>query len=126
MPRTTHRRNGEREHLLEEQPSDGRHHGSSTGSPSLLLLWVLLATVAGAQPQIDGDWIAYGRDPGGERYSPLTSIHRGNVGSLQVAWTYRTGDAYTPPRGRATAFEATPLHVDGTLYLSTPLGRVHA
>ena len=29
-------------------------------------------------------------------------------------------------QGRPTAFEATPLYVDGTLYLSTPLGRVIA
>jgi glucose dehydrogenase len=27
---------------------------------------------------------------------------------------------------RATSFEETPLHVDGTLYLSTPVGRVIA
>ena len=76
--------------------------------------------------QTDGDWPAYGRDPGGERFSPLDGINRENVASLQVAWTFRTGDAYQPPRGRPTAFEATPLYVDGTLYLSTPLGRVIA
>ena len=76
--------------------------------------------------QIDGDWPAYGRDQGGERFSPLDAINRGNVTSLQVAWTFRTGDAYQPPKSRPTAFEATPLHVDGTLYLSTPLGRVIA
>jgi quinoprotein glucose dehydrogenase len=74
----------------------------------------------------DGDWPAYGRDAGGERFSPLDAIRRENVASLEVAWTFRTGDAYTPERGRPTAFEATPLHVDGTLYLSTPLGRVIA
>jgi len=74
----------------------------------------------------DGDWRAYGRDPGGERFSPLKGIRRDNVASLQIAWTFRTGDGYQPPRGRPTAFEATPLHVDGTLYLSTPVGRVIA
>jgi quinoprotein glucose dehydrogenase len=74
----------------------------------------------------DGDWPAYGRDAGGERFSPLDRITRENVASLQVAWTFRTGDAYEPKEGRATAFEATPLYVDGTLYLSTPLGRVMA
>jgi quinoprotein glucose dehydrogenase len=73
-----------------------------------------------------GDWPAYGRDPGGERFSPLDAIRRENVASLQVAWTFRTGDAYQPKDGRPTAFEATPLHVDGTLYLSTPVGRVIA
>ena len=83
------------------------------------------ASQAGAS-QTDGDWPAYGRDQGGERFSPLAGINRGNVMSLEVAWTFRTGDAYQPPKSRATAFEATPLHVDGTLYLSTPLGRVIA
>lgn len=81
------------------------------------------STIAGQQ---NGEWLAYGRDPGGERYSPLDDINRKNVAALQVAWTFRTGDAYQPPRSRPTAFEATPLYVDGTLYLSTPLGRVIA
>src|SRR4051812_40544936 len=82
------------------------------------------AVLCGAQQ--GGDWPSYGRDAGGERYSPLDRIRRDNVASLQVAWTYHTGDAYQPPTGRATAFEATPLYVEGTLYLSTPLGRVIA
>lgn len=84
---------------------------------------LLAALLNGAQ---DGDWLAYGRDPGGERFSPLDAIRPENVASLQVAWTFRTGDAYQPKTGRPTAFEATPLHIDGTLYLSTPLGRVIA
>ena len=50
---------------------------------------VLGALLVAAQ---DGDWPAYGRDPGGERFSPLDGIRRENVGSLQVAWTFRTGD----------------------------------
>ena len=62
----------------------------------------------------------------GQRFSPLQQIDARNVGSLKVAWTFRTGDAYQPPNSRATAFEATPLYVDGKLYLSTPLGRVLA
>jgi quinoprotein glucose dehydrogenase len=86
-------------------------------------LALLTSVIAGQQ---NGDWLAYGRDTGGERYSPLDDVNRQNVASLQVAWTFRTGDAYQPPRGRPTAFEATPLYVDQTLYLSTPLGRVIA
>jgi quinoprotein glucose dehydrogenase len=74
----------------------------------------------------DNDWAAYGRDAGGERFSPLTAITRENVASLQIAWTYRTGDAYQPKSSRPTAFEATPLYINGTLYLGTPLGRVIA
>ena len=73
-----------------------------------------------------GDWPYYGHDPGGQRFSPLTAINRSNVSGLRIAWTFRTGDAYQPKRGRPTAFEATPLYIGGTLYLSTPLGRVIA
>ena len=79
-----------------------------------------------AQQLPDGDWTAYGRDAGGERFSPLDAISRENVASLEVAWTFRTGDAYQPKDGRPTALEATALHIDGTLYLSTPVGRVIA
>ena len=86
-------------------------------------LVLLASAIVGQQ---NGEWLAYGRDTGGERYSPLEDINRKNVASLRIAWTFRTGDAYQPPRGRPTAFEATPLYVDGTLYLSTPLGRVIA
>lgn len=46
---------------------------------------------------------------------------------LEQAWVYRTGEDYTGTRqaGQA-AFEATPILIDGTLYLSTPTSRVIA
>jgi quinoprotein glucose dehydrogenase len=73
------------------------------------------------------DWAATGRDAGGSRYSPLTEINRENVGQLREAWTYRTGDFSDGKRARSTsAFQVTPLMVDGTLYLSTPFNRVIA
>jgi len=72
-----------------------------------------------------GEWTAYGHDALGGRFSPLAQITRANVGQLVVAWTYRTGEAATDTR-RPPRFEATPLMVDGTLYLSTPLGRAVA
>ncbi len=90
--------------------------------PALSLV-VATALVGAAQ---DADWAAYGRDPGGERFSPLGDVRRENVAALEVAWTFRTGDAYSPKEGRPTAHEATPLHLDDTLFLSTPLGRVIA
>jgi quinoprotein glucose dehydrogenase len=73
------------------------------------------------------DWSANGRDAQGTRYSPASEITRTNVNRLQVAWTYRTGetDAHFKTK-KETAFEATPLVVDGTMYLGTPLGRVIA
>jgi len=60
----------------------------------------------------NGDWPAYGRDPGAMRFSPLDQINTTNVSQLQRAWTYHTGE-----RGRA--FEATPIMVDNVLYTST-------
>ena len=88
---------------------------------------LLLALLALQAPPAPGDWPVYGRDPQGTRYSPAAGVTRANVGRLQVAWTYRTGE--TEPGFRTdkpTAFEATPLVVDGTMYVGTPLGRVIA
>jgi quinoprotein glucose dehydrogenase len=74
-----------------------------------------------------GEWPNYGNDAGGSRYSPLTQIDRQNVGRLRVAWTYRTGETVGEPRPYGHyAFEATPLMVEGALFLSTPYNRVIA
>lgn len=60
-------------------------------------------------------------------YSALKQITRENVAKLQVAWTYHTGalKPETELNGKA-AFEATPILVDGMLYLSTPFNQVIA
>ena len=91
-----------------------------------LAVAILYLTSTRAAGPAGSDWPSYGHDPGGQRFSPLDKINRANVASLKVAWTFRTGDAYQPPRGRPTAFESTPLYIDGVLYLTTPLGRVVA
>jgi quinoprotein glucose dehydrogenase len=73
------------------------------------------------------DWPYYGGDAGGSRYSPLAEINRSNVAALRVAWEYHTGDVSDGSGGRRkSAFEATPIVVDGTMYLSTPFNRVIA
>lgn len=73
------------------------------------------------------DWPAYGRDAGGSRFSPLKQINRDNVSQLKIAWTYRTGaDAVKAVAVKNAAFEATPILVDGLLFLSTPYNRVIA
>ena len=94
-----------------------------------LISFELLAQAASPpkQRKSDSDWPAYGRDPGGSRYSPLTQINRDDVKNLKVAWSYRTGAADVKGRSaHNAAFEATPILVDGTLYLSTPFNRVIA
>ena len=51
-----------------------------------------------------------------------------NAHRLAVAWTYDTRDPIESlaPGADAPLFEATPVHVAGRLYLSTPLGTVAA
>ena len=68
----------------------------------------------------DSGWPAYGGDSGGTRYSPLTQITPANVGQLRVAWTFRTGELGQGVKDWSrSAFEATPILYDGTLYLTT-------
>jgi quinoprotein glucose dehydrogenase len=76
----------------------------------------------------DTGWASYGHDAGGTRYSAAAQINRDNVGQLKVAWTYRTGalDGIDDDLKRNAAFEATPILVDGRLYLSTPFDHVIA
>ncbi len=109
--------------MLRFPGSRAREHARAL-SFALLVIAVGSITFAQLSAQSPGEWIAYGRDPGGSRDSPLTQITSGNVAKLEVAWQYRTGD-YARSDHR-TRFEATPLMVEGTLYLSTPFGRVIA
>ncbi len=62
------------------------------------------------------------------QFSPIRQIQRDNVTQLRVAWTYRTGEPVTPlpGRGKAPAFEPTPIYVDGLLYIGTPYGKAIA
>jgi quinoprotein glucose dehydrogenase len=92
--------------------------------PALLLVFGTLIQAAPLASQ-SPDWPAYGRDRGGERFSPLRAIHRGNVGRLAVAWEYSTGEVGASFR-QEVSLEATPLVFRGVMYLSTPLGRVVA
>jgi len=73
------------------------------------------------------DWRWNGGDPGGSRFSRLSQITKENVSLLEVAWTFGTGErGVTVQRGSPPALEVTPLVIDGTMFLSTPLGRVIA
>jgi quinoprotein glucose dehydrogenase len=106
-----------------------------------LLLGILLAVIVGqitveysrAKSHIDlssggiADWPQYGRNQEGTRYTPLNQINRDNVAYLEKAWEYHTGDFSDGSDGRPeTTFQATPILVDGVLYLATVYGRVIA
>ena len=58
------------------------------------------------------------------KYSPL-KITPANVANVQVAWRWRSPD--NEIQGvQNTAFEATPLFIDGVLYTSTSFSQVAA
>src|ERR1044072_4193712 len=89
------------------------------------MLGLAMFAAAAAPPgrQSDDDesqWGSYGGDPGGNRHSPLAQINRQNVGQLEIAWTYRTGELGADfARADTLTFEATPILVRDSLYLST-------
>jgi glucose dehydrogenase len=73
------------------------------------------------------DWPSWGGDDGGQRYSPLNQIDKTNVGRLRRAWTFHTGeisDGKNYPT--KSAFECTPIVLDGVMYITTPFCRVVA
>src|SRR5579872_1776039 len=90
------------------------------------LLLLTTAFVMG-QHTADTEWPNYGNDPGGMRFSPLTQINRENVSKLKVAWIFHTGDISDGSHDRRrSGFEATPIFVDGTLFVTTGFNRVIA
>ena len=80
-----------------------------------------------AQSAPAAGWSNYGGDAGGTRYSAARQIDGSNVAQLKVAWTYRTGAMEQQTNMvRKAAFEATPILVEGKLFLSTPYDLVIA
>ncbi len=73
------------------------------------------------------EWRYYGGDAGGMKYSPLKQITPANVATLKPAWTFHTGELSDGKMLLTrTTFEATPLVVDGVMYLTTPFNRLIA
>jgi alcohol dehydrogenase (cytochrome c) len=56
------------------------------------------------------NWLQYGGNYEGWRFSPLTDINKKNVRKLQVAWVFQTG---APGQ-----LQASPVVADGVLYLT--------
>ncbi len=81
-----------------------------------------------AQRRDASEWPAYGGDRGGQRYAVLDEITPENVGALEEAWTFHTGDVSdgTGEITATSAFELTPILVEGLLYGCTPFNRVFA
>jgi quinoprotein glucose dehydrogenase len=89
----------------------------------LLLLLVAAAVwqLAGQAPNpisrgtADGQWPTYGGDLASRRYSPLSQVDASNFNALEIAWRFRTENLGPTPE---FLFQATPLMVGDTLYLT--------
>lgn len=109
------------------------------GLMSVLIIGGVLALLVASEPSNEGlaqdarpveergadsgDWLHYGNDAAGTRFSPLDQISPANVGRLQVAWTFRTGHDFN--NSHAT-FETTPIKIGDTLYLCSSFNEVIA
>src|SRR5512143_3718390 len=81
----------------------------------------LLLTVSVTASAQSVDWPRVGNDPGATRYAWLRQINRKNVKSLEVAWTYHTGDM-----SPGSTIECTPIVIGGVMYITTVKGTVVA
>jgi len=79
-------------------------------------------SVPDAQAQRDERWQYYGRTLDGHRFAPFDQIDPHNVGNLQVAWTFRTGDV----PGKGAEDQTTPTQIGDELYVCTPYQKVFA
>ena len=90
------------------------------------ILSLLLLSI-GYTAQAQSTWHAYGGSGEGTRYMPFTDINKDNVGQLELAWTFRTGELGQDAReGHELTFEATPIIFENTLYFPTAFGEIFA
>ena len=81
--------------------------------------WLCLCLLLTAcDARVTDNWNSYGRDSTEQRFSPVEEINTGNVTKLGLTAVYAMRD------GRGV--EATPLEVDGTLYVTSAWSIVYA
>ena len=78
-----------------------------------------------------GEWRSYAGDNGSTKYSPLDQIDAGNFDDLRIAWRWRSVDERVDVEAlrereedrpiSIRGLQATPLMIDGVLYLTTAL-----
>ncbi|MBX2818728.1 MAG: PQQ-binding-like beta-propeller repeat protein [Rhodothermaceae bacterium] len=86
------------------------------------LLAALILTACTSEPPIlvgaGENWDAYLGHPSSNQYSFLDQITKENVGQLEVAWVYETGDS--------SQYQSNNLIIDGILYTATPTRKLTA
>ena len=64
------------------------------------------------------NWLTYYGAYNGQRYSPLDQINASNVGQLTPQWVFQAGNVGLRPGATTYAWEASPIIVDGVMYVS--------
>ena len=97
-------------------------------------LCVRASPVVAQVPDPGVEWPSYAGTNWSQKYSPLDQIDTANFSNLSIAWTWESVDLllieslrrrYLPPLN-ADGLKATPLVVNGVMYLSTGLAQVVA
>ncbi len=74
----------------------------------------------GQAGRLASEWTAYGGSSRGDRYSPADLITPENVGRLEKAWEYLTGDLPREGDPGELTNQVTPLKVGDKLFICTP------
>jgi quinoprotein glucose dehydrogenase len=101
-----------------------------TSARTVVFLLALCAGLAGCKQSdrhefrtTGTDWPSYQGDVYRNQYSPLDEINTANVGQLQLAWQYSTGDDVS---GNRTQIQCNPLVLEGIVYGTSPKLRLFA
>ena len=123
-----------------------RHFRLVAGPVAVAAVLAIAGPATAQYGATNGEWRSYAGDNGGTKYSPLDQIDADNFSTLEIAWRVLTPDARLDleaiteeleRRGRLgespsgnpdygvslRLFKATPLMVDGLVYVSTPLSQ---
>jgi quinoprotein glucose dehydrogenase len=84
----------------------------------------IAGTMAPAAAGPDDLTSAFGGNQQAQKYSTATQITPGNVKNLKQAWELHTGDVGSGEH--ETTWGATPLFVNNTVYVGTPMYRIFA
>jgi quinoprotein glucose dehydrogenase len=91
--------------------------------PAVACLLTILYAGCGQKPDPHKGWTNYGGTKDANHYSSLNIIDTTNVGQLQPAWTYHTGDADTAHHSQ---IQCNPIIVNGILYGTSPTLKLFA
>ena len=93
----------------------------------MVALFLLAATVASAQVPYErivkaesepNNWLTYGGSYKSQRFTELAQINKQNVAQLKPLWVYQIR--------QAGIIEASPIVVDGVMYITEPPSTVTA